>query len=175
MLPKKIEKRNNSHTSKKEKEITLNEMVQFLLENENEVNNYKKPILSNPINRRKTTNQKNIIINSLNDPFNPYSVLFYNNMLYNNYNVGIHYRNIKQGVPNLRIKKIKRNNLPPLFFGNNIEEKLMSNTYSTAFNSSNKKRNAVPPISSSNTNSSRKKIYSEEENETKRKENNIEN
>ena len=139
-------------------------MVQFLLENKNEINNFKKPI-SNPINYRKAEKQKDKIINSLNDPFNPYSVLFYNNMLYNNFNVGMHYRNIKQGVPNLRIKKIKNNNLPPLFIGNNLDEKIMSNTYSTTFNSANKKKNIVPPIKSDNLyiRTSRKKLYSEEE------------
>ena len=117
-------------------------MVQFLLENENEVNNLKKPI-SNPINFRKASKQKNKILNSLNDPFNPYSVLFYNNMLYNNYNVGMHFKNIKHGVPNLRIKKMKRNNLPPLFCANNYDEKIMSNTYSTNFNNSNKKKSII--------------------------------
>ena len=80
-------------------------MVQFLLENEQEMNNLKRPIILNHINHKKVNNQKNKIINSLNDPFNPYPVMFYNNMLYNNFNVGIHYRNIKPGVPNLRIKK----------------------------------------------------------------------
>ena len=83
-------------------------------------------------------------------------------MLYTNYNVGMHYRNIKQGVPNLRIKKIKANNLPPLFSGNNLEEKIMSNTFSTGFNSSNKKKNSVPLINTFKNNTSRKRLYTEE-------------
>jgi hypothetical protein len=143
-------------------------MVQFLLDNENEVNNLKKPI-SNGINFRKASKQKNKILNSLNDPFNPYSVLFYNNMLYNNYNVGIHFKNIKHGVPNLRIKKMKRNNLPPLFCGNNYDEKIMSNTYSTNFNNSNKKKNILLPvtINNFNPNSARKKLYTENDNNYK--------
>ena len=162
------EKRNNSLTKKKinsdeKRETSLNEMVQFLLENEKEINNLKKPIIANPINHRKADKQKNKIINSLNDPCNPYSVLFYNNMLYNNFNVGMHYRNIKQGVPNLRIKKIKTNNLPPIFCGNNFEERMMANTFTTNFNSSNKKKNVVPPITSDNFkhNTSRKRLYTE--------------
>ena len=162
------EKRNNSLTKKninsdEKRETSLNEMVQFLLENEKEVNNLKKPIIANPINHRKADKQKNKIINSLNDPCNPYSVLFYNNMLYNNFNVGMHYRNIKQGVPNLRIKKIKTNNLPPIFCGNNFEERMMANTFTTNFNSSNKKKNVVPPITSDNFkhNTSRKRLYTE--------------
>ena len=168
LIPKRIEKRSitKKTNSEEKREITLNEMMQFLLENESEVNSLKKP-LSNPINFRKATKQKNKILNSLNDPFNPYSVLFYNNMLYNNYNVGIHFRNIKQGVPNLRIKKMKGNNLPPLFCGNNLDEKIMSNTYSTNFNSSNKKKNIILPITLNNFNldSARKKLYSEKEND----------
>ena len=172
IIPKQIEKRNKSLTTKKinndeKRDVTLNEMVQFLLENEQEVNNLKKPIISSPLNHRKVNKQKNKIINSINDPFNPYSVMFYNNMLYNNFNVGIHYKNVKHGVPNLRIKKIKRNNLPPLFFGNNLKEKMMSNTYSTSFNSSNKKKNVVPPITGNvfKQNTSRKRLYTEENEE----------
>ena len=179
-LPKNIEKRNNSHTTKKEnseekREITLNEMVQFLLENENEVTNLKRPIISNPINHRKATKQKNKIINSLNDPFNPYSVKFYNNMLYNNFNVGIHYKNIKQGVPNLRIKKMKRNDLPLIFAGNHLDDKIMSNTYSSNFNTSNKKKNVVLPMTAGNAESSKRKLYTERENEGNPKSKNIEN
>ena len=172
LIPKRVEKRSTTKktNSEEKREITLNEMVQFLLENENEVNNLKKPI-SNPINFRKATKQKNKILNSLNDPFNPYSVLFYNNMLYNNYNVGMHFINIKQGVPNLRIKKMKRNNLPPLFFGNNYDEKIMSNTYSTNFNNSNKKKSYLLPvtINNFNQNSARKKLYTENDNNDKNK------
>ena len=168
LIPKRIEKRSitKKTNSEEKREITLTEMMQFLLENENEVNSIKKP-LSNPINYKKATKQKNKILNSLNDPFNPYSVLFYNNMLYNNYNVGIHFRNIKQGVPNLRIKKMKGNNLPPLYCGNNLDEKILSNTYSTNFNSSNKKKNIILPITLNNfnLNSARKKLYSEKEND----------
>ena len=179
-IQKLIEKRNKSLTSKKinsdeNREVTLNEMVQFLLENGQEVNSFKKPIISNHINHRKADKQKNKIINSLNDPCNPYSVLFYNNMLYNNFNVGIHYRNIKQGVPNLRIKKIKSNDLPPLLNVNKLREKMMANTYSTSFNSSNKKKNVVPPITGNvfKQNTSRKRLYTEgnEEKTSKRLEN----
>ena len=144
LIPKKIENKRNANTIKKvnseeNREISLNEMVQFLLENKKELNHPKKSILSNPINHRKAAKQKKQIINSLNDPFNPYSALFYNNMLYTNYNVGMHYKNIKQGVPNLRIKKIKRNSLPPLFMGNNAEQRMLSNTFSSKFSSNKKK------------------------------------
>ena len=172
LIPKRVEKRSTTKktNSEEKREITLDEMVQFLLENENEVNNLKKPI-SNPINFRKASKQKNKILNSLNDPFNPYSVLFYNNMLYNNYNVGMHFKNIKHGVPNLRIKKMKRNNLPPLFCANNYDEKIMSNTYSTNFNNSNKKKSIILPvtINNFNPNSARKKLYTENDNNDKNK------
>ena len=173
LIPKKIENKRNANTIKKvnseeNREISLNEMVQFLLENKKELNHPKKSILSNPINHRKAAKQKKQIINSLNDPFNPYSALFYNNMLYTNYNVGMHYKNIKQGVPNLRIKKIKRNSLPPLFMGNNTEQRMLSNTFSSKF-SSNKKKNVLLPVTSNCLNNMPKKRLYTEENEKLKK------
>jgi len=173
LIPKKIENKRNANTIKKvnseeNREISLNEMVQFLLENKKELNHPKKSILSNPINHRKAAKQKKQIINSLNDPFNPYSALFYNNMLYTNYNVGMHYKNIKQGVPNLRIKKIKRNSLPPLFMGNNAEQRMLSNTFSSKF-SSNKKKNVLLPVTSNCLNNMPKKRLYTEENEKLKK------
>ena len=64
---------------------------------------------------------------------------------------------------------MKRNNLPPLFFGNNYDGKIMSNTYSTNFNNSNKKKIILlhVTINGFNPNSARKKHYTKNDNNYK--------
>ena len=126
-------------------EVTLDEMVNFVLEKEAEKHLQKKyNISSNPINSRKAQEQKKQIVYSLNDPRNPYSALFYNNMLGTNYNVGMHYKYYEQGVPHLRIKKLKKSGLPPVNKETNLnKERLFGKTYSSGFNFSKKKKNNI--------------------------------
>ncbi len=132
-------------------------MINFLLEKEKEKetekSNQRKLYVINTKSYRKTSEQKRKkIINSLNDPCNPYSALFYNNLLYNNYKVGMHYTDMEQGVPYLRIRKIKKRILPPIPQVKIIDERIVCNTYS-GFNL-NKKKNMI--ILQSNTNQTNK-------------------
>ena len=41
-------------------------------------------------------------------PYSPYSTLWSNKFLNINYNSGIHYTDIKHGVPQLKIKRLKK-------------------------------------------------------------------
>ena len=142
-------------------EVTLDEMVNFVLEKETERNLQKKyNISSNPINSRKAQEQKKQIVYSLNDPRNPYSALFYNNMLGTNYNVGIHYKYYEQGVPHLRIKKLKKSGLPPVKKETNLnKERLFGKTYSSGLTFNKKKKMIILPSKSDlfNKSSSKKK------------------
>ena len=141
---KRINSYNNSNKKleKENEEIKLDEMMRYILDKENEKGNTKKINLINPINYRKDSEKKKKIINSLNDRGNPYSALFYNSILYNNYNVGLHYKELEQGVPYLRIKKINKKELPPLNQGNNLpfDDKFINKTYSSGFNLNKKKK-----------------------------------
>ena len=142
-------------------EATLDEMVNFVLEKETERKIQKKfNVSSNPINSRKAQEQKKQIVYSLNDPHNPYSALFYNNILGTNYNVGIHYKYYEQGVPHLRIKKLKKSSLPPVKKETNLnKERLFGKTYSSGFNFNKKKKLIILPSNSDlfNKSSSKKK------------------
>jgi hypothetical protein len=140
-------------------EISLDEMINFVLEKENEKKKKKFNITSNAINSRKALEQKKQIVYSLNDPYNPYSALFYNNMLGSNYNVGMHYNYYEQGVPHLRIKKFKKSSLPPVNKESNInKERILNNTYSSGFNFNKKKKMIILPSKPElNTKSSSKK------------------
>ena len=135
-------------------------MINFVLEKENEKKHQKKfNITSNAINSRKALEQKKQIVYSLNDPYNPYSASFYNNMLGSNYNMGMHYQYYEQGVPHLRIKKFKKNSLPPVNKESNInKERILNNTYSSGFNFNKKKKLIILPSKPElNTKSSFKK------------------
>jgi hypothetical protein len=159
-----------NHSSKKtnneEKgEITLDEMINFLLDKETEKTSQRKNNVINPKNYRKTSEQKKRIIYSLNDPCNPYSALFYNNMLYNNYKVGMHYKDMEQGVPYLRIKKMKKSNLPPIAQGNMNEERMLCNTYSSGFNLNKKRNMIILKTNESNKSNCKKRVNSNENNE----------
>ena len=156
---KKYSAQNNSvkKNNKEEKgEITIDEMVNFLLENDKEkIINPKKINLINIINHKKNSENRKKIIKSLNDPCNPYSAIFYNNILCKNYKVEMHYKQLDQGVPHLRIKKMQKPNLPPLNQGNNlIEERELCNTHSSGFNISKKKNNIILPSTSNELNKS---------------------
>jgi hypothetical protein len=175
---KKYSSQNNSNKKKNTEEkgeITIDEMVNFLLENDKEKTNSKKINIVNPINHKKDSDQRKKIIKSLNDPLNPYSAIFYNNILCKNYRVEMHYKNMEQGVPYLRIKKMKKPNLPPLTQGNIlIEDKMLSDTYSSGFNISVKKKNIILPSTSSEHNKSgSKKKSNDNKNEKKENDSNI--
>ena len=87
----------------------------------------------------------------------------------------MHYKNMEQGVPYLRIKKMKKPNLPPLTQGNIlIEDKMLSDTYSSGFNISVKKKNIILPSTSSEHNKSgSKKKSNDNKNEKKENDSNI--
>ena len=141
-------------------EISIDEMINFVLEKKKEKKQQKKfHLTSNAINSRKAVEQKKQIVYSLNDPYNPYSALFYNNMLSTNFNVGMHYKYYEQGVPHLRIKKFKKSSLPPVNKESNInKEKILNNTYSSGFNFNKKRKIFILPSKPElNTKSSSKK------------------
>ena len=111
----------------------IQNMMQLLLEKENEKINKKL----NPINnKRRNSDQKEKIINILNDPYNPYSTIWPNKFLNVNYNSEIKYREIEQGVPQLKVKQFKKKNLPPIYYRNipNKGDKIFFSTFSSGFN-----------------------------------------
>ena len=145
--------------NEEKREITIDEMTNFILEKKKEKKNQNNLKCSKSINFKKDSEQKKNIITSLNDPSNPYSALFYNNILYNNYQVKMHYNDMQQGVPYLRIRKLNSTDLPLLTQGNNIEERI-HNRNSSAFNSKRKKHIIILPSTTKeifNKSSSRKK------------------
>ena len=108
----------------------IKDMIHLLLYKENEKMNNKL----NPINnKRRHSEQKEKIINVLNDPYNPYSTIWPNKFLNINYNSGIHYKEIEQGVPQLKIKNFKKKILPPIYLRNtlNVDNKLFYSTFSS--------------------------------------------
>ena len=161
-----IKKENNE-------EITLDEMINYLSEKENDKLVQRQGEISNQNSSRKNGNdeQKNKIFNSLNEPLNPYSPLFYNNILNLNYNAGIQYKGTERGVPHLQIKKLKKPSLP--FIKNRIslnKERLISNNFSSCYklykdsklgilpNSSSSRFNKISPKNKSNKNLKENKI-----------------
>ena len=114
-----------SNNFQENREITIEEMKNFLLDKENGKTKQKKINLINfnsAVNLKKDLQQKKKMKMSVNDPLNPYSAIFYNNILYNNYKVKMHYKKLERGVPSLRIKKVKRIDFPFLTQDNNIIE-----------------------------------------------------
>ena len=139
----KVSKKNfYSHENKNNnsKKIFSNEEINnFLLETDfNKKLKFKNKIKisSNPIqikNYRKANQLKRNIINSLNDPLNPYSTTFYNYLLQTNYNVGIHYKDLEQGVPLLRTIKMTNKSLPLINSINFVKYKFSNKTYTEGF------------------------------------------
>ena len=124
---KKIIKKNNSHKNRRinteininlKKKNNIQDLIDFVLDNND---NDKKNKKLNPINKRKNSEQNKIIDNVL-DPYNPYSTIWPNKFLNINYNSGIRFAETEQGVPQLRIKKLKKQNLPPLSYRNILKE-----------------------------------------------------
>ena len=103
-----------------------------MLEKENE--KIEKKL--NHINFRRCSEPKNRIVDLLNDPHNPYSTIWPNRFLNVNYNMGIHYTDIEQGVPQLKIRNLKNKNLPPLYLRNKINNNTKSifHTFSSWIN-----------------------------------------
>ena len=150
---KLIKKENN-------KEITLDEMINYLCEKENEKLGQKQGEISNPNSSRRNGNigQKNKIFNSLNEPLNPYSPLFYNNILNLNYNAGIQYKGMERGVPHLQIKKLKKPSLPLINSRISLnKERLISNTFSSCYKLYKDSKLDTLPSSSSRFNKSNSK------------------
>ena len=85
-------------------------------------------------------------------------------MKYDYFNANKDVSNESIGELKEQMNKMNRNDLPPLFFGNNPDEKMMSNTYSTSFHTSNKKKDITLP-DAINQQIQRKKLYVEEETE----------
>ena len=98
-------RKNNSHNNKRNNKIEPNLSIRDMI---NCISNQKK--MSYEQNDKKE--------DLLNLPYSPYSTLWSNKFLNINYNVGIHYTDIKHGVPQLKIKKMKKKNLPPLYLTN---------------------------------------------------------
>lgn len=118
-------KKNYSHNNKKIRKIESNPSIRDMI---------------NCISSKKKNNceQNDKKENLLNLPYSPYSTLWSNKFLNINYNSGIHYTDIKHGVPQLKIKKLKKkNNLPPLYLTNNKFKRNKNNIFNTC--SSNQK------------------------------------
>ena len=107
------------------------DVIKFILDKENDSMNKKL----NPLNTRRNLTQKNQIKYVMNDPYNPYSTIWPNKFLNINYNMTLHYTNIEQGVPHLRVKKLKKKNLPPLYINNALhyDDKFYCSTFSSRF------------------------------------------
>jgi hypothetical protein len=112
--------------------LNVQNIIKCILEKEDE--KIEKKL--NPINSRRCSEPKNRIVDFLNDPHNPYSTIWPNRFLNVNYNMGIHYTDIEQGVPQLKIKNLKNKNLPPLYLRNKINNttKSIFHTFSSGFN-----------------------------------------
>ena len=112
--------------------LNVQNIIKCILEKEDE--KIEKKL--NPINSRRCSEPKNRIVDFLNDPHNPYSTIWPNRFLNVNYNMGIHYTDIEQGVPQLKIRNLKNKNLPPLYLRNKINNNTKSifHTFSSWIN-----------------------------------------
>lgn len=111
-----------------------------------EVNNNRGAIIYRSINNNKSHKSHNSLkkedlINSLNDPDNPFSPNWINHVLKATYNLSIHYKKFSQGVPCLRVKKVNniKYNLPIINLGKIKNSQKSTNcSYSNFFRKSNK-------------------------------------
>ena len=150
-----------SNNFEEKREITIEEMTNFFLDKDSDKTKQKKININSAVNHKKNSQQKKRIKMSVNDPLNPYSALFYNGILFNNYKVKMHYKKMEQGVPYLRTRKVKRGDLPPLTQGNNvIEERNFPKTYSSGIK---KKKIVLLP----NTDKNKKNISKNNSDENK--------
>ena len=113
------------------------DMINFILDKNNE--NEKINKILNPINKRRNSEKNCKIVDILNDPKNPYSTIWPNKFLNINYNFGIHYTEMEQGVPQLRLKQLKKKNLPPLYYRSilNINDKYFRDSFTSLTNENN--------------------------------------
>ena len=86
--------------------MDFDDILKYVIRKENEKIFARQGEIYNQKSSRRNKEQKNAIINSLNEPFNPYSPLFYNSILNTNYNVGLQYKGMERGVPHLQMKKL---------------------------------------------------------------------
>jgi hypothetical protein len=144
-------------------EMDFDDILKYVIKKENEQIFARQGEIYNQKSSRKNKEQKNAIINSLNEPFNPYSPLFYNNILNTNYNVGLQYKGMERGVPHLEMKKLIKSSLPPLNDRKNLfKERLIFHTFSSFNNHKKGKKIFIYPSSSNhriNKNNLRNKSY----------------
>ena len=144
-------------------EMDFDDILKYVIKKENEKIFSRQGEIYNQKSSRRNKEQKNAIINSLNEPFNPYSPLFYNSILNTNYNVGLQYKGMERGVPHLQMKKIIKSSLPPLNDRKNLfKERLICHTFSSFNNSKKVQKISIFPSSSYNRinkNNSRNKSY----------------
>ena len=115
----------------------IQEMIKFMLDKNSENEKTKKKL--NPVNKRRNSEQNNKIVDILNDPSNPYSTIWPNKFLNINYNFGIHYTEVEKGVPQLKLKQLKKNkNLPPLYYKTILnDDNNFRNTFTSGINRNN--------------------------------------
>ena len=124
---KNILKKNYSHNNKTIRNLESNPSIRDII---NYISNKKK------INYEQNDKKEDLF----NLPYSPYSTLWSNKFLNINYNSGIHYTDIKHGVPQLKIKRLKKKNLPPLYLTNN-KFKCNKNKIFKTYSSNNKTYN----------------------------------
>ena len=136
-LKKNYSQNNKLLIVKTESNSNLQNKNRFTLEKGYETINIKMNTINSP-----KCSEKNKIINFLNDPKIPYSTNWANKFLNVNYNKGLQYTDLEKGVPQLKIKKLKKKNLPPLYQRNKYknDEKLISHTFSSGFISNRNKK-----------------------------------
>ena len=97
--------------SKKEKELTVDEMVDYLCKYHTE--NIKNEKTGKKLSRAEL---KQYLIDSLKDSENPYSNVFRNKILKSNYNVEMAIKGFHNGCPLFKIVKLKEEpHLPPIY------------------------------------------------------------
>ena len=167
---KRINTESNINSIKKENNIQ--DMIDFILDKENEKTNKKLNPINYNNNKRRNSEQNNKITGILNDPNNPYSTKWANKFLKINYNFGIHYTEIEQGVPQLRLKQLKKKNLPPIYYNFTLQndEKFFCDNSSSRSNRNIK----IKPndINYKMKNKIKKLIIEENKNNSKKNENN---
>ena len=107
--------------------ISTEKMRSYLLEyHKNKIKSRANSLLTSNNQKRSRTNSKNSIqklLNSINDPKNPYSINFSRNLLKKHYNLDIGFNKFELGVPLLNIKQTKNRYKSFNFFNDKIKPK----------------------------------------------------
>lgn len=107
--------------------ISTEKMRSYLLEyHKNKIKSRTNSLLSSNNKARSKTNSKNNIkklLNSIDDPKNPYSINFSRKLLKKYYNLDIGFNKFELGVPLLNIKKSKQRFKSLNFFNEQIKPK----------------------------------------------------